>query len=173
VACYTLCVTPLPMDYLLLIIMYAVYGDFRTDTECTLMWVLMLCQNTPLLRGRACLHLPCCDTVTETSVLWMCSWFFKFLIICQNTPLLRGRACLHLPCCVTQKRVGIPRVILPQPSAQHSNFDHACKACETGLTLVAIVSLIFMYLNFAVYVGHSKSNPSVQVSCISGVTLRR
>jgi hypothetical protein len=38
--------------------------------------------------------------------------------------------------------------------------------------MIATVSLIFMYLNFAVYVGHSKSNLSMQVSCIRGVTLK-
>jgi len=99
--------------------------------------------------------------------------FFNFLVSCWNTPLLRGRACLHLPCSVTQKRVGIPWVISPEPSAQHDNCDHACKAYKTGLTMTATVSLIFMYLNFAVYVGHSKSNPPMQVSCISGVTLKQ
>lgn len=60
----------------------------------------------------------------------------------------------------------------PQPSAQRNNCENACEAYKTGLAMIATVSLIFMYLNFAVYMGQSKSNPSMQISCISGMTLK-
>lgn len=68
--------------------------------------------------------------------------------------------------------MSIPRVMSPQTHAQPSNCGCVCKAYKTGLGRIAIVSVIFMYLDLPVYLWLSKGNFSMQVSHASDVTLK-
>ena len=156
-AYFTLCVTPLPMNWNIadsnVHCLQGLQNWYWTHTN---VWLGLRCKVWGFRNGVVeSAGLQGCDILTEIGILWMCSWFCKFLMSCQNTPLLRGRACLHLPCSVTQQRVGIPWVTSRQPSAQCSNCYRACKAYKTGLAMIVTVSLIFIYLNYPVYVGHS------------------